>query len=46
MDVRVRNVVEDRHMDDPTGPNAVGAADRPPEETKHRRIGDHSQYSP
>jgi hypothetical protein len=48
MDVGVRDVVQDRHIDDPTDPNAVGATDRPPEETaqKHRRIGDHSQYSP
>jgi hypothetical protein len=48
MDVGVRNVVQDRHIDDPTDPNAVGAADRPAEETaqKHRRIGDHSQCSP
>jgi hypothetical protein len=43
----VRGVVQDRHIDDPTDPNAVGATDRPPEETaqKHQRIGDHSQYS-
>jgi len=45
MDVGVRNVVQDRHIDDPTDPNAVGAADRPPEETaqKHRRIAGCSQ---
>jgi hypothetical protein len=47
MDVGVRDVVHDRHVDDPTDPHAIGATDRPPEETaqKHRRIGDHSQSS-
>jgi hypothetical protein len=48
MDIGMRNVVQDRHIDDPTDPNAVGAADRPPEETaqKHRRIGDQVNTHP
>jgi hypothetical protein len=47
MHIGVRNVVQDRHIDDPADPNAVGATYRSPDETaqKHRRTGDHSQYS-
>jgi hypothetical protein len=44
----VRDVIEDRHVDDPAGPDTVGAADRLPQLTaqEHRRISAHSPYSP